>query len=214
MNEEQTDWFKQPMVNMIVGFILTGVLGTAVTQHFLDQHEQEKMRAQEVLEKKQAIQQFSKLNETRKVRAEMMLASLRKHSNDEELKSARQEYDKAYVAWSIERPGMLLLFRELLSSENYQLIESRFKDSLMGKIFNPMRLCLTTAIDLGDNRVAVNKTLEACRIDELLDLSSTCGLALASAVSDLARTHIEWASTEDTAELKKRVQESIDKQCP
>lgn len=214
MNEEQTDWFKQPMVNMIVGFILTGVLGTAVTQHFLDQHEQEKMRAQEVLEKKQAIQQFSKLNETRKVRAEMMLASLRKHSNDEELKSARQEYDKAYIAWSIERPGMLLLFRELLSSENYQLIESRFKDSLMGEIFNPMRLCLTTAIDLGDNRVAVNKTLEACRIDELLDLSSTCGLALASAVSDLARTHIEWASTEDAAELKKRVQESIDKQCP
>jgi hypothetical protein len=214
MNEEQTDWFKQPMVNMIVGFILTGVLGTAVTQHFLDQHEQEKMRAQEVLEKKQAIQQFSKLNETRKVRAEMMLASLRKHSNDEELKSARQEYDKAYIAWSIERPGMLLLFRELLSSENYQLIESRFKDSLMGKIFNPMRLCLTTAIDLGDNRVAVNKTLEACRIDELLDLSSTCGLALASAVSDLARTHTEWASKEDAAELKKRVQESIDKQCP
>lgn len=199
---------------MIVGFILTGVLGTAVTQHFLDQHEQEKMRAQEVLEKKQAIQQFSKLNETRKVRAEMMLASLRKHSNDEELKSARQEYDKAYIAWSIERPGMLLLFRELLSSENYQLIESRFKDSLMGKIFNPMRLCLTTAIDLGDNRVAVNKTLEACRIDELLDLSSTCGLALASAVSDLARTHTEWASKEDAAELKKRVQESIDKQCP
>jgi hypothetical protein len=114
----------------------------------------------------------------------------------------------------VERPGTLLLFRDLLSSENYQLVETGFKESLVGKIFSPIRLCLTTALGHGDDRVAAKSTLEACRIDELLELSSTCSLALAAAVSDLAGTRSEWVSTEEIAELQKRARDSIGKQCP
>jgi hypothetical protein len=214
MSEDRTTWLKHRLVNMVTGFILTGVLGTAITQHFLDQREQERLRAQVALDTKQAIQQFSKLNEERKVRAEMLLKALRSGLNDDEVKTARQAYEKAYVAWSVERPGTLLLFRDLLSSENYQLVETGFKESLVGKIFSPIRLCLTTALGHGDDRVAATRTLEACRIDELLELSSTCSLALAAAVSDLAGTRSEWVSTEEIAELQKRTRDSIGKQCP
>jgi uncharacterized membrane protein (DUF106 family) len=76
MSEDRTTWLRHPLVNMVIGFILTGVLGTAITQHFLDQREQERLRAQVALDTKQAIQQFAKLNEERKVRAEMMLKAL------------------------------------------------------------------------------------------------------------------------------------------
>ena len=214
MSADRTSWLRHPLVSMVLGFILTGVIGTAITQHFLDQREQERLRAQVTLDRKQAIQQFSSLNEERKVRAEIMLKALRSDSNDDEVKTARQEYEKAYVAWSVERPGTLLLFRELLSSENYQLVETRFTESLVGKIFSPIRLCLTTSLGHGSDREAVNRTLEACRIDELLELSSTCSLALAAAVSDLAGTHSEWVSTEDLTELQKRARDSIGKQCP
>ena len=130
------------------------------------------------------------------------------------MKTARQDYEKAYVAWSVERPGTLLLFRDLLSTENYQLVETRFTESLVGKIFSPIRLCLTTSLGHVDDRAAVNRTLEACRIDELLELSSTCSLALAAAVSDLAGTRSDWVSTDDMAELQKRAGDSIAKQCP
>jgi hypothetical protein len=109
MSEGRTSWLKHPLVNMVIGFILTGVLGTAITQHFLDQREQERLRAQVVLDTKQAIQQFSKLNEERKVRAEMVLIALRSDSNSDAVKTARQEYEKAYVAWSVERSGTHLL---------------------------------------------------------------------------------------------------------
>jgi hypothetical protein len=214
MSEDLTTWLKHPLVNMVIGFLLTGVLGTAITQHFLDQREQERLRAQFALDTKQAIQQFAKLNEERKVRAEMLLRTLRNSSNDDEMKAARQEYETAYVAWSVERPGTLLLFRDLLSSENYELVETGFKESLVGKIFSPIRLCLTTSLGHGDDRAAVNRTLEDCRINELLELSSTCSLALAAAVSDLAGTRSEWVSTEEIAELQKRARDSIGKQCP
>jgi hypothetical protein len=214
MSDNRTTWLEHPLASVVLGFILTGVIGTAITQHFLDRREQEKLRAQGALDRKQAIHQFSKLNEERKVRADMMLKALRSNSNDDELKTARQEYEKAYVTWSVERPSMLLLFRDLLSSENYQLVETRFTESLVGKIFSPIRLCLTTSLGHGNDREAVNRTLEACRIDELLELSSTCSLALAAAVSDLAGTHSEWFTTEDMVELQKRARESIGKQCP
>ncbi|MDH3934660.1 MAG: hypothetical protein OEU62_05795 [Gammaproteobacteria bacterium] len=214
MSTDRTSWLKHPLVNVVLGFILTGVLGTAITQHFLDRREQERLRAQVTLDRKQAIQQFSMLNEERKVRAEMLLKALRSHSSDDEVKTARQEYEKAYVAWSVERPGTLLLFRDLLSSENYQLVETGFQESLVGKIFSPIRLCLTTSLGHGDDREAVNRTLEACRIDELLELSGTCSLALAAAVSDLAGTHSEWASTDALVELQKRARDSIGEQCP
>ncbi len=85
MSEGLTAWLKHPLVNMVIGFLLTGVLGTAITQHFLDQREQERLRAQVALDTKQAIQQFSKLNEERKVRAEMLLQALRSGSSDDEV---------------------------------------------------------------------------------------------------------------------------------
>jgi hypothetical protein len=214
MSEDRTSWLRHPLVNMVLGFILTGVLGTAITQHFLDQREQEKLHAQVALDKKQAIQQFIRLNEERKVRAEILLKALRSESSVDEVKTARQDYEKAYVAWSVERPGTLLLFRDLLSTENYQLVKTRFTESLVGKIFSPIRLCLTTSLAHVDDRAAVNKTLEACRIDELLELSSTCSLALAAAVSDLAGTRSDWVLTDDMAELQKRAGDSIAKQCP
>jgi len=214
MSEDRTSWLRHPLVNMMLGFILTGVLGTAITQHFLDQREQEKLRAQVALDKKQAIQQFIRLNEERKVRAEILLKALRSEPSIDEVKIARQEYEKAYVAWSVERPGTLLLFRDLLSTENYQLVETRFTESLVGKIFSPIRLCMTTSLGHVDDRAAVNRTLEACRIDELLELSSTCSLALAAAVSDLAGTRSDWVSTDDMTELQKRARDSIAKQCP
>ena len=130
------------------------------------------------------------------------------------MKTASQEYEKSYVIWSVERPSTLLLFRDLLSSENYQLVKTGFNESLVGKIFSPIRLCLTPSLGHGDDRAAVNSTLEACRIDDLLELSSTCSLALAAAVSDLAGTRSEWISTDDMAELQKRARDSIGKECP
>jgi cell division protein FtsB len=214
MSEDRMSWLRHPLISIVLGFILTSVFGTAITQHFLDQREQEKLRAQMVLDRKQAIQQFSKSNEERTVRAEMMLKALRSDSNNDEIKTAREEYEKAYVAWSVERPGTLLLFRDLLSPENYDLVETGFKESQVAKIFDPIRQCLMASLAHGSDKAAVNKTLEACQIDELLELSSICSQALAVAVSDLAGTHSEWVSNEDMSELRQRARDSIDKQCP
>ena len=36
-------WYEHPLANMLVGFLLTGVLGTALTQHFMDRREKEKL---------------------------------------------------------------------------------------------------------------------------------------------------------------------------
>jgi len=214
MTTDRTDWLKHPLVSVVVGFILTGVLGTAITQHFLDRREQEKLHAQLALDRKQAIQQFSKLNEERMVRAEMMLKALRSEPGHDETKDAIQAHEKAYIAWSIERPGILLLFRDLLSSENYQLVATAIDESLVGRIFRPIRRCLTESLAHGDNRQAASDTLEACRIDELLELSSICSLALAAAVSDLATASSEWVSNEQIEEVHKRARDSIGKQCP
>lgn len=207
------DWLKHPLASIVAGFILTGVLGTAITQHFLDRRAQETLRAQLALDRKTAVQQFSKLNEARKVRAEVLLQKLR-GSNDDELKSAKQEYEKAYVAWSVERQAMLLLFRDLLAPEDYQFVQASFKESLVERIFEPIRRCLTASFGHRDDRAAVVKALKDCRIDELIEHSGTCSLALAAAVSDLAGVHSEWASAAQTAETRKRAQESIRKHCP
>jgi len=214
MNTDKTHWLRHPLVNVVLGFILTGVLGTAITQHFMDQREQEKLRAQMALDRKEAIQQFSRVNAERKVRAELLLQAMRENSNGDELKTAIQEYENAYVAWNVERPGTLLLFRDLLSPENYHLVEKGFEESLGGKIFSPIRGCLSSALAQGDDRQAVNQTLESCRIDELFELLGTCSQALAVAVSDLAETGSEWVVTEDRMELQKRTRDSISKACP
>ena len=214
MSSEKSGWQKNPLVNMIIGFILTGVLGTAVTQHFIGQREQEKLRAQRTIDRKEAIKYFTELNEERNVRAEILLGALRGNLNDEDIKIARQEYEKAYVAWSVGRPGGLLLIRDLLSKGDYQLVEKGFQESLVGKILNPISLCLSASLQLGTDREAINQTLDVCGIDELIEFSRTCSLSLATAVSDLAGVHSEWGSTKEIAELQEQARESISKQCP
>ena len=92
MTADRTNWLSHPLVSVVIGFILTGVLGTAITQHFLDRREQEKLRAQVALDRKEAIQQFAKLNQGRKVRAKKMLKALRNGSNDDAVETASQEY--------------------------------------------------------------------------------------------------------------------------
>jgi len=213
MSAEKTDWLKHPLVNIVLGFILTGVLGTSITQHFMDQREQEKLRAQLAIDRKEAVQQFSKLNEERKVRADIMLKALRSSAENDEVKKAKQEYENAYVEWSVERPGTLLLFRDLLAPENYRLVESAFKENLVAKIFDPIRHCLTVALDQSKDKAVVTKTLDACGIDELLERSSTCSQALAAVVSDLAETSSEWGSKQDTEERQKSARDSIAKHC-
>jgi len=214
MNTGRAEWLKHPLVNIVLGFILTGVLGTAITQHFLDQREQEKLRAQLAIDKKQAIIQFSRINEERRVRGELVLNALRANANSDELKAAKQAYEKAYVTWSVERPATLLLFRELLSPENYQLVKARIEESLVGKIFTPIRQCLRESFAHVDDKAAINKTLETCQIDELLERGAACSQALAAAVSDLADAGSEWTSTEDMEALRKGAHETIAKHCP
>jgi hypothetical protein len=214
MTTDRADWLRHPLVSVVLGFILTGVLGTAITQHFLDRREQEKLHAQLALDRKQAIQQFSKLNEERKVRAEMMLRALRSDPRSDEAKDAIQAHEKAYIAWSVERPGTLLLFRDLLSRENYQIVVTAFNESLVEKLFRPIERCLTTSLGHGDDRAAVNKTLEDCRIDELLERSSACSLALAASISDLVEAISAWVATEGIAEVQRAAHDSIGKKCP
>ena len=214
MSENRGEWLRHPLVSIILGFILTGVLGTAITQNFLDQREQEKLRAQLVIDKKHAVVQFLKINEERRVRGELALNALRGNANTEEIKTTKMAYEKAYVTWSIERPATLLLFRELLSTENYQLIKSKFEDSLVEKIFNPIRHCLSESFEHGNDKAAISKTLQKCQIDKLLERSGTCNLALAAAVSDLAEEGSDWTSSDNMADLKKGALDSIGKHCP
>lgn len=212
MSEARADWLKHPLVNVVVGFILTGVLGTAITQHFLDQRAKETLQAQIALDRKKAVQQFSELNESRRVRAEILLRAL--HSGDSDaLKPAREEYEKAYVAWSVEQQGVLLLLRDLLAPEDHQLVKARLEEVLVGKIFNPLRSCLTAAYDHRNDRAAAIKSLDDCQADELVKHSGTCARALAGAVSDLAGAHSAWASEGQSADLRKRARDAIQQAC-
>lgn len=213
MSETRTDWLKHPLVNVVVGFILTGVLGTAITQHFLDRRAQETMEAQVALDRKKAIQQFSELNESRIVRAEILLRALRSGDGDA-LKPARAEYEKAYVAWSVEQQSVLLLLRDLLAPEDHQLVKARLREVLVGKIFDPLRSCLTASFDQRNDRAAAIKTLDDCRVDELLERSGTCARALAAAVSDLAGARSAWASEDQSADSRKRARDAIQQSCP
>ena len=47
MSEDKTEkkksWVSHPLTTMIAGFLLTGVLGTALTQNFMDRRERKNL---------------------------------------------------------------------------------------------------------------------------------------------------------------------------
>jgi hypothetical protein len=163
------------LISAAVNGLVTASIGAWLTQTYA--------RAQQ---RQQAIKLMSNLIYERRTRAGMVVSSLRRQADTEELKHRKRQYDEVYVDWNKNVRLNLFVIREVMGEQALSVFEQDFEELLV----HPMSLidnCLTKAYDLklaGQDPLPI---LETCQMPMLHQLVLDCGASFTNEVYKLTR---------------------------
>jgi len=189
------EMLKHPLANVIVGFVLTGVLGTSITQYYLVLREKQSAQYELAQTRKESIAALATLNAEYLAHAERVLATVDR-GNKAAAKEHMQKFDDAALRWQVEKPPVLLSTRDVLPEALYlqfrDQINARFRDQFLV----PFGTCVSNAVDelaAGRDAAAVTK---ACRAREYLVQAKACSRDLLDMLHVLSGYTVEGDSGE------------------
>jgi hypothetical protein len=137
-------------------------------------------------QRQEAIKLMSNLIYERRTRAGMVVSSMRRLADTEELKHRKRLYDEVYVDWNKNVRLNLFVIREVMGEKALSAFEQDFEELLI----HPMSLidnCLTKAYDLKLAGTDPLPVLELCQMPMLHQLVLDCGATFTNEVYKLTR---------------------------
>jgi hypothetical protein len=188
MNEDadrkrsMADLLKHPLANVIIGFLLTGVLGTTLTQYYISQREKQSKQHELTTTRKQSIAEFAALNAEYLARAEMFLAAVDR-GDAGSAKELKKMFDDATVRWRTETSATLMAARDVLPPEIYVEFREQLSAEFRERFLFPFGECLERGRKVlgedGDGEDGdVATVLADCRAREYLSRAGNCSQAL------------------------------------
>ena len=176
---------KHPLANVLIGFLLTGVVGSALTQHFIAQRSMQQMQAELSNVRKASIAKLSALNAEYLARAEMLFNAVERGDEDAaaELKGA---YREAALRWRSESSPALMAAREVLPAEVYPKFRDRLRSELHDRFLVPLGACLETARARMAEGSDVTAVLEQCRARDTIQRAAACSQSLLDTLYELS----------------------------
>jgi hypothetical protein len=169
------DLLRHPLTSIVIGFILTGVLGTYLTQQIASDREDTIRRAEAKRVKVEAAlsstQEFSRLIYERQGRATLLLAALHRSANHDELRERKIAYDKSFIDWERNIKANLLTIRTASGWPGYSPFEEVIEGHLI-RTYISLDSALTSAYDASMRR-RPNTNLR--RAETLLLVARSCG---------------------------------------
>lgn len=151
------------LVSAVVNGIVTAVIGGYLARTYAIYHE-----------RRQSIEGLASLFYARRTRAGMVVSSLRRNADLQEVRDRKRAYDDAYVDWNTNIRRNLFVIREVMGASQMAKLEQVFEDTLVAGLSDIDR-CLTKAYD---ERMALRSplpTLAACRMPETYQFVLDCG---------------------------------------
>jgi len=128
--------FSHPLSIVIVGFLLTGIIGTGLS-YYINSNQ---LKGQEIKARKEngilAINKISEMMYQRYTAAALLASSLKRNSAVEELKERKKMYDDAYFRWNTNILIIELTVRGLTSDTVYSKIEGKIEHCLKDHFSN------------------------------------------------------------------------------
>ena len=188
------------LISAVLNGIVTAGVGAYLAQTYT--------RAQA---RRQAIETMSHLVYERRTRAGMVVSTLRRQSDLDELKHRKRNYDEVFVAWNRQVRLSLFAIREVMGETKLSVLEQDFEDLLvhpMAQIDN----CLTKAYDLKITGQDPLPTLDACQMPMLHQLVLDCGAGFTNELFKLTRlSFLPWGAVRQAD--REAARERIKKSC-
>lgn len=181
---------KHPLTNVIIGFLLTGVLGTTLTQYYVVQREKQTKKVELATTRKASIAELSALNAEYLARAEMFLAAVDR-GDAGSAKELKAVFDDAAVRWQTETSPTLMAARDVLPPEIYAEFRDRLTKDFRERFLVPFGQCLEGARNVLDERGDVAPVLADCRARDHLRQAAICSQSLLDMIYELSGYTVE-----------------------
>lgn len=123
--------------------------------------------------RRQSVQNIADLIYERRTRAGMVVSSLRRGADADELRYRKRAYDEAFVEWNKKIQNNVLQIREVMGAVETTKFETLMQDQLVPAMIT-MDICVTKAYDLklaGQDPLAF---INGCRYAELNQFTLDC----------------------------------------
>ncbi len=123
--------------------------------------------------RRQSVQNIADLIYERRTRAGMVVSSLRRGADADELRYRKRAYDEAFVEWNKKIQNNVLQIREVMGAVETTKFETLMQDQLVPAMIT-MDICVTKAYDLklaGQDPLAF---IKGCRYAELNQFTLDC----------------------------------------
>jgi hypothetical protein len=206
---------RHPLTSIIVGFVLTGIVGTLVTNHFADLRQQEARSIERHEARRKAIVEVSRLFSERLGRAEALSVAIEGRATKEVIGRLKQLYDDAETRAAVVRQEVTLLMREAMLESDFERLRSDVDTHLTTRRMRPLHDCFDRAaarILAGGDGAAV---LRECRSAQLIEEARACSDVITDGLYDLASLPALGPAHQDVVErARTKTRDQIARACP
>ena len=138
------EMLKHPTANMIIGFLLTSVLGAGITNYYSAKRQQEKQYEEMVATNKATIAKLASLNAERLARAEQLITALERGELDS-VKELQKMYQETELRRKMESSPALMAARQVLPQEKFYRFREYMENEYRSRFLTPISQCIEQA---------------------------------------------------------------------
>jgi hypothetical protein len=208
------NFLRHPLATMLIGFVLTGVVGTVLTNHFANLRQKEAKENEQREVRRKAVLEVSRLFSERLGRAEMLSVAIERRAARDVVVRLKQLYEDAEARATVVRQELVLLMREAMVQRDFDSLRSDLEARLARKRMRPLRECIdrasTRALEAGDG----GAVLRDCGFADLLAESRACGDVIADSLFDLAALSVLDPRDPHATKVRTKTRTKIEQACP
>lgn len=158
-----------------------------------------------------AIQSISDLVYERRTRAGMIMWSLKRGADLDEVRYRKRVYDEAFVAWNAKTQRNVFMIRDISAQGGVTRLETQFQELLVPGL-SATDQCITKAYDTRLKGGDPLPVLEACRMADLHQFTLDCAATFTNELDRLTRlSFLPWGGPNDAS--RQASQARIDRAC-
>jgi hypothetical protein len=187
-----TAFLRHPLVLLIAGFILTGVIGTLIGRYFAVREEAVRASNTRFDASAKAVRDFAVFAHAPPVRALSFSSAVENKASTEDLRGLKLSYDDAYTIWQINLQSVLLSVRRATTpppdadfTVDSSIWENIIEDHVV-RLQDALNLCVNATYHA--YLPIARPSIAPCRLSHLVQVTHTCLVT----VIDQLEQYVYW----------------------
>lgn len=205
---------RHPLAAILLGFVLTGVVGTTLTNHLssVRQQEADAMRLRDM--RREAIRSLSRALSERVARMQVLIRAIERRGSPQLIAEAYKLYEETEARWLVSRSDHFLLAREILGESDYESFRSGFETRLARGRMQPLKEALERACAVAQAGGDGADVLQQSNAAQLLQEAVAGSEVIVDSLYDLSGISALNPNSPHAMRVREQMRRKLEAACP